>query len=51
MTVHHATIEQIKAERGEIGQDHGLGDFGADLGEDVGAGYAADHAGNDYPKE
>ena len=33
VAVHDAAVEEIEAERGQIGQDDRLGDVGADLGQ------------------
>ena len=47
----HAAIEQVEAERGQIGQHERLGVVGIDRGQDIGAKNSADHAGDDQACE
>ncbi len=52
VAVHHAAIEEIEAERGEIGEDDRLGGRRRSmLRQHIGAEHAADHAGDDDPEE
>ena len=51
MAVHDAAVEQIEAERGQIGQHDRLGDVSRRLGQHIGAEHAADDAGNDDAHE
>jgi hypothetical protein len=50
VAVHDAAIEEVEAERGQIGEHDRLGGR-VDLGQDIGAEHAADHAGDDEPEE
>ncbi len=46
-----AAPDQVDADRSQVELDEGLDDRAVDIGQQIGAGHAADHAGNDEPGE